>query len=312
MTRVTILDGGMGQCLVKRSTLPITPLWSAQVMLQEPELVQRVHLEFIQAGAQVITLNTYTATPQRLARDADISLLEPLHHGAAAAALAAKNQALSSNVRVAGCLPPLVASYHPELAPSRTQSMASYQQLVDLQNPAADLFICETMSSSQEAYAACKAAKSSGKPVWVAFSVADDGTQRLRGKEPLAMAIETIMPLQPDAILLNCSRPESVSHCLPVLAQRLRGSPIQFGAYANGFSAIDALNPGGTVQQLQDRIDLNPVQYAAFATDWVNQGASIVGGCCEITPTHIAAMVDALTVDAFFQARPPTEDSDYK
>lgn len=295
MTSVMILDGGMGQCLVKRSALPISPLWSSQVMLKEPDLVQQVHLEFIQAGARVITLNTYTATPQRLTRDADISLLQPLHRNAAAAALAARQQANTSSVQIAGCLPPLVASYHPELTPSHSVSLAAYQQLVDLQQPVADLFICETMSSSHEAYAACVAAKQSGKPVWVAFSVADDATQRIRGGELLTDAIDAIMPLAPDAILLNCSRPESVSLCLPVLVEALRRKGIPFGAYANGFSAVDGLIPGGTVQKLQQRVELNPFEYARFATEWVNLGAQVVGGCCEITPAHINAVTDALT-----------------
>ncbi|WP_287024081.1 homocysteine S-methyltransferase family protein, partial [Cobetia sp.] len=63
---VVLLDGGMGQELVRRSGREPTPLWSSQVMLDQPELVRDLHLDFIRAGARVITLNTYTATPQRL------------------------------------------------------------------------------------------------------------------------------------------------------------------------------------------------------------------------------------------------------
>ncbi|MFT4845855.1 MAG: S-methylmethionine-dependent homocysteine/selenocysteine methylase, partial [Cellvibrionaceae bacterium] len=68
MNPITLLDGGMGQELLRRSSRAITPLWSADIMLNEPKLVRDLHRDFIASGAQVITLNTYSATPQRLAR----------------------------------------------------------------------------------------------------------------------------------------------------------------------------------------------------------------------------------------------------
>ena len=64
----TILDGGMGQELVKRAQLKITPLWSADVLRDHPGLVVDVHRDFIKAGADVITLSSYAATPTRLAK----------------------------------------------------------------------------------------------------------------------------------------------------------------------------------------------------------------------------------------------------
>ena len=65
---IVVLDGGLGQELHRRSALPPSPLWSVQVMMEEPGLVETVHLDFIEAGARVITLNSYTATPSQLAR----------------------------------------------------------------------------------------------------------------------------------------------------------------------------------------------------------------------------------------------------
>jgi S-methylmethionine-dependent homocysteine/selenocysteine methylase len=64
----TLLDGGMGQELVKRTARKPTPLWSADVLRDYPELVVEVHRDFIQAGSDVITLSSYTATPTRLAK----------------------------------------------------------------------------------------------------------------------------------------------------------------------------------------------------------------------------------------------------
>ena len=64
--KIILLDGGMGQELIRLSKSKPHPLWSTFVMLEEPELVQKVHEDYIKAGASVITLNTYSTTPDRL------------------------------------------------------------------------------------------------------------------------------------------------------------------------------------------------------------------------------------------------------
>ena len=78
MSNIVLLDGGMGQELIRRSSHPPTPMWSAKVMMDEPEIVAAVHRDYIEAGAKVLTLNTYSATPERLARDASEDLFKPL------------------------------------------------------------------------------------------------------------------------------------------------------------------------------------------------------------------------------------------
>ncbi|QHJ10957.1 Homocysteine S-methyltransferase [Paraglaciecola mesophila] len=290
MSKITLLDGGMGQELLRRSSRKVTPMWSADIMLNEPTLVRDLHCEFIEHGARVITLNTYTATPQRLKRENELAQLEHLHQAAMRAAQEAIELAQRDDVAIAGSLPPLVASYHPEVSLSFEDSLDSYRQLVELQSPASDIFICETMSSISEARAACTAAKESGKPVWVAFSVSDSHPEQLRSGESLEEALSALDTLAPEAILLNCSQPEAISACWPLM----QASNTQIGAYANGFVSIDALYPGDTVEALERRNDMSPAQYAAHAMHWVNKGASIIGGCCEIGPPHIKALAAIL------------------
>ncbi|MFC4698956.1 homocysteine S-methyltransferase family protein [Glaciecola siphonariae] len=285
-----ILDGGMGQELLRRSARPITPMWSADIMLHEPQLVADLHLEFIKAGADVITLNTYTATPPRLTRDAQIDLLPVLHEQAQLMAEQARMRSNRDDVHIAGCLPPLVASYKADACLAFEQSLHIYRELVALQAPASDIFICETMSSIDEAKAACTAAKESGKETWVAFSVKDacssDADALLRSGESLNAALLAILPMQPDAVLLNCSVPEAITACWALL-QTHAAPTFRIGAYANGFTSVESLYPGDTVEVLTARKDLSPSQYANHAMHWFNEGASIVGGCCEIGPAHI-------------------------
>ena len=71
------------------------------------------------------------------------------------------------------------------------------------------------------------------------------------------------------------------------------------GAYANGFISVDSLYPGDTVEELSIRQDMSPQQYAEHAMSWVRNGASIIGGCCEIGPGHIKALHSRLCHEGF-------------
>ena len=291
---VTLLDGSMGQELYRRSGQPASPLWSAQIMRDSPELVVQLHREYIAAGAEVIGVNAYTATPQRLARDADASLFEPLQEAALAAAHEARD-AMAQNgtgrtVRISGCLPPLIASYRADVVPGAEECLTSYRRIVDVQAEGVDLFLCETLSTTTEISAATTAARETGKPVWTSMTVDDADGTRMRSGESLGSGIASAREAGADAVLVNCSIPEAVCQAMPLLA----ASGLPCGGYANGFTSIATLEPGGTVDGLQARTDLGPGAYADFAMGWVTDGAIIVGGCCEVGPGHIAALAARL------------------
>ena len=287
---ITLLDGGMGQELVKRSSKEITPLWSTQVMIDEPEIVHDLHADFIRAGSRVITLNAYTMTPERLARDAQIEDFEKLQLAAVNAATRARASAGILGVRIAGCLPPLVASFHAEVSPEYDAMLESYSKIVAIQAPHVDLFLCETMSSIAEAKAALVSAKKSGLPVWVSLTIEDNNKSLLRSGEPLAEAIAMLDEVGADAKLLNCSKPEAIEASW----SKMKSDQGLTGAYANGFTSIDKLIPGGTVKTMESRTDLGPAAYAEFALQWANHGASLIGGCCEVGPAHIAELAKRL------------------
>lgn len=291
---IVLLDGGMGQELRRRSSYPASPLWSSQVMLDEPHLVTAAHRDFIDAGARVITVNTYSATPQRLARDSDPGLFESLHAAALSAARTACDES-GKDVLMAGCLPPLVASYRPDVAPDDATCLRDYRRMVETQAAGVDLFICETMSLAREAHAATVAAAESKLPVWTAFTVDDGDGTRLRSGESLAEAARDVVDAGAERVLVNCAMPEAVTTAMAEIA----GLGVPFGGYANGFTSVAPLQPGGTVDSLESRTDLDPVAYAEHALGWVEQGATIVGGCCEVGPAHIAALAERLTAAGY-------------
>ncbi|MBO9478613.1 homocysteine S-methyltransferase family protein [Shimia sp. R11_0] len=290
MTKIILKDGGSGQELLARSSMPAHPLWSAKVMMEEPEIVQAVHADFILAGARLITLNTYSATPERLAREGVGDMFQPLQQRAIDLANAARDEVGEEGVKLAACLPPLHGSYRPDMSRSHADLLSAYQEIAQAQAAACDVILCETLSSVAEVTAAAQAGIETGKPTWVFVTLKDDNSAELRSGEPLSAALEALADFEVAGIGLNCSKPEIVSRCFPMLQST--GRPT--GAYANGFEGIDALDIGGTVDGLRARTDVTPRNYADFAMQWVADGASFVGGCCEVGPAHIAELAARL------------------
>ena len=292
MSEIILLDGGMGQELIHRSSQPPSPLWSAKVMMDEPEIVRQVHEEYIAAGAKVLTLNAYSATPERLARDASEDLFKPLQAKSIEIAKAARG---GHDVAIAGCLPPLFGSYHPENAPEFEICLDTYRRIVAEQKDHVDVFLCETLSSIKEVKAAVQAAHESAKPVWCGMSVMDEDGTRLRSGESLEEAALAAKEAGADAVLINCSWPEAVTAGQAALAK----TGLPHGGYANGFTKADALQIGGTVSHLTTRTDLGPQAYGDHAMAWIQAGATIVGGCCEVGPAHIKALAERLNNNGF-------------
>ena len=284
---ITILDGGMGQELIARSTQEPSEMWSARVLMNEADLVTEVHADYIRAGAKVITINTYSATPERLIKYGHGDKFVQLQQTAIECATKARDQS-GKDVKITGCLPPLFSSYNPELNNNYDEALAIYRQIVDVQKDGADILLAETLGSLLEIHAAATAMQGCGKPVWISMSLSEDtDTPSLRSGEPLQEALDLISQIGADAILLNCSLPETISGAMETLQQ----CNVPFGAYANGFTAIQKLEMGDIVaEKFSKRTDLTPTGYADFAQSWVDMGATIVGGCCEVGPEHIAEL----------------------
>ncbi len=289
MADITLLDGSIGQELVKRSGKRPTPLWSTRVMIDHPELVHDVHAEYFRRGATVATTNTYAVHRSRLVREGIEDQLATLVETAVAQANAARQGTAG---RVAGSLGPLLATYRPDLKPDPKDAARKFGELVSLMANDVDLFLIETVSSVLEAEGTLRGTEGCGKPVWLALSAMDDDGTRLRSGEALELIAPLVAQYQPQALLINCTRPEAVPAALDILS----GMGLPYGAYANGFTHIadGFLQDAPTVDSLQQRHDLGPDAYADHAMAWVEQGATIVGGCCEIGPDHIEALAHRL------------------
>lgn len=280
-----LLDGGMGQELRSRG-LTGDWLWSAHSLMAAPAAVRDLHQEFIAAGAEIVTASNYAATPQRLAQAGIAHRFGEIVGRAVELAREARDRAGKKGVRVAGSLPPLLASYEPN-AQNPARMEREYAEIADALG-AVDLFICETMSSAAEARAAARAGAMRAKPVWIAWTLRDEGDGRLRSGESVAEAVAAVAGIPGvEAMLFNCCTPEAIGAALPDLRAHA-GRAI--GAYANAFLPIDKdwTRKDGKFRDL--RPDMTAQAFAGSARPWLAGGLDIVGGCCGAGPAHIAAL----------------------
>lgn len=289
MADITLLDGGLGQELVHRSGDRPTPLWSTQVMIDHPGLVEEIHRDFYAAGATVIATNTYALHHDRLEKAGLTTPLPDLIACALSEAKAAR--ATKPGARILGSIGPLIASYRADLHPPIAQAAPLYTELAQALAPHVDVIGFETVPSLEAGRAAIAATQDIDTPVWLAFTLDDQDGTKLRSGEPLAEAL-VVAQTGADAIIANCSAPEVMADAMEIFAT----GPLPFGGYANGFTKIAEgfLTDAPTVDALTKRQDLGPEDYAKFASKWASQGATIIGGCCEISPAHIKAVHDAL------------------
>jgi len=280
--RPLLLDGGLGQELLARGTDASTGLWSAQALMDDPERVTAVHRDFIDAGADVITADTYAASRRRLP---DPRVFERANRVAGEAAVRAREGG-DRDVLIAGSLGPIHGSYRPDRVRPEEELVPLYREQAELLADYVDLFLCETMSTAAEGRAAANGALSVGKPVWVSWTLVDDGSGHLRSGETVERAVAALEGAPVAAVLVNCAIPEGIGAAVAELAM-CADSP--FGGYGNGFEPIrEGVDDGRSLPEA--RPDLDPAGYAAFAERWLEAGARIVGGCREIGPAHIAEL----------------------
>jgi len=295
---IVLLDGGMGQELILRSGKPASPLWATQVMIDHPGLVGEIHSDYADAGATVATTNTYAIHRDRLrggssnhyaSDDFDLpdrtEQFAPLLDAALNEADAVRDRS-----RVAGAVGPLGASYRSDIHPDESEAVPLYAEVAKHLAPHSDLLLFETIASLKAARACLAAGRQTDTPVWLSFTVDDEDGTLLRSGEPLAEAAR--IAAEADAALANCSAPEVMKDAIDIL----NTSGVPTGAYGNGFTKITKafLEGGTTADDLQQRRDMGPDIYATHAMTWVDHGATILGGCCEVGPAHIAEIARRL------------------
>lgn len=301
MNGITILDGGMGKELRRIGAPFRQPEWSSLALIEAPDMVVAAHTNFIRAGAEVIITNNYAVVPFH--HDDDFFA----EHGIALVDLAgrvARRAADSSEreIRVAGSMPPLFGSYEPESFDAE-RARPLYADIAGALAPHVDLWVGETLSTLDEMRVIVDSITSTGsdRPVWMSFSLPDTwpaGTpMALRSGETVAQIAQAVADLGHPiaAVLFNCSLPEQTGPALAALRAGLDAlglGDVRTGGYANAFpnERDDQYRANEVIFERRD--DLTATRYADIVGTWIDGGATIVGGCCDMYPEHIAALCE--------------------
>lgn len=277
-----LLDGAMGTELDRRGVATPLPLWSAQALIDAPEVVRAIHEDYLRAGADVITANTFRTTARTMRR-AKRKEEEAVRLTRLAVDLA--REARSAVVRgrevwIAGAMAPLEDCYRDDLAPPPDVAAREHaRQAGLLASAGVDLLLVETMNAIPEAVAAVGAAKGTGLPVFVSFIARNE--RQIWSGEALDDAVRAVDALAPDAVLVNCLPAGVVEPCLRAMA-RVTRAPI--GAYPN------AGRPDFEHGRWHRDEAATPERFASYAPAWLGLGALVVGGCCGTGPGHIRSL----------------------
>ena len=290
--QVTVLDGGMGRELHRVGAPFRQPEWSALALIEAPQFVAEVHAEYVAAGANVITTNAYALVPFHIGQTRfDDDGYELAH---LAGRLARQVADRTPGIRVAGCLPPVLGSYRPDLFdPEAARPLL--EVLIDAQAQFVDVWLAETQSSVAEVelVGAVLDDRQNSSPLWTSFTLADEltddatgGRAVLRSGESVTDAAAAAERVGSQLLSFNCSPPEVME---AAIAEAAATTSLPIGVYANAFvmhGSGGAANEG--LSEIRD--DVTSDRYIEFAQRWISAGASVVGGCCGIGPHQIAAL----------------------
>ncbi len=280
-----LLDGAMGTELERRGARMDPPLWSAHALLEQPDCIRNIHLDYLRAGAQVITTNSFRTHAQNLAAAgpqmaARADELTQLSVALACEARALYQQQSHEPVRIAGSVSPVGDCFEPECSPVYEQALAAHRAITrSLATAGCDLFLIETMSKVDEATAAVQAASECGKPAWL--SVVCDAKGNLLGGESLHDLVAACRH-HLTALLVNCTDTQFLDAALPALRAATAQGPAR-GCYPH----TGRNDPKGFVTHAG-----NAAWFADLLAQWAQRdpGLVIVGSCCGSTPQWTAEL----------------------
>ena len=285
-----ILDGGMGQELLARGMKPRGTLWSANALLDDNyhQLLLDTHRDFVKAGAEIIVTATFTTRRKRL-RDNNVEdKFEYLNKKAGEIALSVKKE--FPNILVAGGLPPQDLTYESD-ARNEEEIIDNFNEQAKLLNPYVDFFYFDVWSSIKEFKCGIKAIREFNKPYLIGVHISE-GIHLPSGEK--ISDIKDIVDNNLLGIMLSCVSPENYE----INLEELKSLNVPFGFKVNGFITTKPKNGytstfgksnGNPNEFLGQREDLTPNKLSEFAKKFKNNGATILGGCCEIRPSHIKA-----------------------
>ena len=289
-----ILDGALATELEARGCDLSDPLWSAKVLIENPELIYQVHLDYFNAGAQCAITASYQATPQGFLRrgldhEQSLALIaKSVHLAQQARSDFLTQHPQATPLPIAGSVGPYGAyladgsEYRGDYALPQEEMIAFHRPRIRaLAEAGVDLLACETLPSFTELQALLTLLQEFPTlGAWFAFTLRD--SQHLSDGTPLTQVLAALHGNpQALAIGINCIALENVTPALRQFAV-LTDKPLL--VYPNSGEHYDAVSKtwhhhGEACASLAD-----------YLPQWLAAGAKLIGGCCRTTPKDIAAL----------------------
>ena len=288
-----VSDGAMATELEKRGVTTNTALWSATAMLDHPAAIQAVHQSYLDAGAQIMTTNTYQANvPAFEQAGIPAAQARQLIQQAVTIAHTAREERGATDASIAGSIGPYGAylADGSEYTGAYQLTTTAYQdfhreRLALMMAVGVDVLAIETMPRLDEVQALVQLITTTWpqQPYWVSFSIQDP--QTLCDGTLLAAAAQWVTA-QPNvvAVGVNCTTLENIE---PALATLKAAVNIPLIVYPNSGDQYDPVTKTWQATNLSH-------QFGAFVPRWLAAGAQIIGGCCRTTPADIATVAEAM------------------
>jgi homocysteine S-methyltransferase len=292
--RTVLLDGGTGTDIQRRGAPMHSQVWCAEANLTHPEVVEAVHADYIRAGADIITANTFATSPLLFSAIGRASALKRIDRIAVEiASEARKRQGAERRVAIAGSFSTMrpMRQGSDRIDLERSWSEAEARKLMQakaesLAEAGVDLILMEMMRDGDYALWATQAAVATGLPVWLGISIEQDETGRLTGMGRADWSYEHILDRLLDAgarvVSLMHTLARDIDSALPMLQARWRG-PIGIYPEAGHFE----------MPNWQFDASMTPEAFVEHGKRWRRAGAIVLGGCCGIGPDHIRALAEA-------------------
>lgn len=278
--RIFILDGGMGTELDRRGSNTMLPLWSAQSLLEEPDLVREIHEDFIRAGSDIITTNTFR-TQDRTLKNAGfktVNAQELTLKAIEIARQARSNVNYSKKIYIAGSIAPLEDCYSPHLVPNNNVLKKEHSKMTQyLAEGEIDIFLIETINTFRESKVIYEAtAEYPDIPVFVSFTCNENGN--ILSNESWAQIVSYFKD-KSDVFLLNCS---SIQASKRAINKILTLGVKKWGVYPN-FGENN--NKTGWKSVSVDET------FEYFINDIIGSNPSVLGTCCGATPKETEKLI---------------------
>ena len=307
---IIVLDGATGSEIARLGAEMNSSAWCGVANKTHPDIVRQVHEEYIHAGADIVTANTFSTSRHILASaglaDETVSIntravelaREAVHNVSPERPIAVAGSMSTMRAWVPGTVSP-----DPRFLPTSEEEFNNYQEVAHtLAKSGVDFILMEMMSDIGRSSLAISAAMETGLPVWIGTSctLSDDGSVSAwnqHSEEPATRLspdhlraedksydtlIEAMLPFQPQVMGVMHSTIETTNAGLQTLYEHWQG-PIM--AYPETSSEVRK----GISEQVE------PSSFASHCHDWVESGVQIIGGCCGTTIEHIRTMVDELS-----------------